>query len=158
MLPFEWHSFCISINVEKRRAVVFHNGHVQAIQRFKDLNDQIEDEARFMTIGHLGGAKFVGKLMEFEVFGRSLPDQDLLEWTLCQNKGNLHFRLLLHVKKNCKTYDRSARLLFFNKNLSSNKATYSKFQSVSLTILVKFDQFLEHFRILLFTFNCFESF
>ena len=62
-----------------KRATVFHNGRIQAIQRFEELNDDIEDKLRFMTLGHLGGAKFVGKLMDFEVFGRPLPDKELLD-------------------------------------------------------------------------------
>ena len=88
ILPFEWHSFCISINVKKKEATVVHNGHIQVIQVFGELADEIEDEHRFMTEGHLGGAKFVGKLIDFEVFGRPLSDKELFQWTLCQNQGN----------------------------------------------------------------------
>ena len=88
ILPFEWHSFCISINVGAKQATVFHNGHIQVIQRFGELDDDIEDQLRFMTSGHLGGAKFVGKIIDFEVFGKPLPKKELLQWTLCQNKGS----------------------------------------------------------------------
>ena len=91
VLPFEWHSFCISINTGLKQAAVFHNGHIQAIQLFKKLNDGTEDKTKFMTSGHLGGAKFVGTIIDFEVFGRPLPDDDLLKWTLCQNKGSSSF-------------------------------------------------------------------
>ena len=91
IIPFEWHSFCISIDIGRKQTAVVHNGHVQAIQLFDELNDDTEDELKFMTAGHLGGAKFEGTLTEFEVFGRTLSDQALLEWTLCQNKGGISF-------------------------------------------------------------------
>ena len=87
VLPFEWHSFCISINIWLKQATLFHNGHIQAIQLFKKLNENSEDQLKFMTTGHLGGAKFVGTVTDFDVFGKPLTDQELSEWTLCQNKG-----------------------------------------------------------------------
>ena len=62
--------------------------HVQAIQRFGELDDDIEDQLRFMTSGHLGGAKFVANLINFEVFGKPLQKKELLQRTLCQNKGS----------------------------------------------------------------------
>ena len=91
VLPFDWHSFCIAINVGLKEATVFHNGHIQAIQPFGTLEDGTEESSRFMTTGHLGGAKFVGTVINFEVFGRPLQDKDLLDWTLCQNKVSTSF-------------------------------------------------------------------
>ena len=91
VLPFEWHSFCIAINIGKKEAKVFHNGHIQAIQKFEELETETAERSKFMTSGHLGGAKFVGKVIDFEVFGRHLPDKDLLHWTLCKNKVHLHY-------------------------------------------------------------------
>ena len=88
--PFEWHSFCISINFDLKEATVVHNGHIQAIQDFKEINDDVENELKFMNVGHLGGAKFVGTINEFEAFGRPLPEKDLFEWTLCENKERLN--------------------------------------------------------------------
>ena len=87
--PFEWHSFCISINIAKKEAKVFHNGHIQAIQKFEELEDETPVQSKFMVSGHLGGSKFVGKFMEFEAYGQPLADPDLLQWTMCNNK--VHF-------------------------------------------------------------------
>ena len=92
VLPFEWHSFCISINVRTKNATVYHNGHIQAVQPFKELKDQLEERSRFMTVGHLGGPKFEGTVIDFEVFGRPLPKKDLLQWTLCKNKETTSFK------------------------------------------------------------------
>ena len=91
ILPFEWHSFCISINVALKEATLYHNGHIQEMQKFGELNDNIEDALKFMTFGHLGGAKFLGKIIDFEAFGRPLTNKELLQWTLCQTQGTLHF-------------------------------------------------------------------
>ena len=74
---------------------MFHNGHIQVIQKFGELNDDIEDAFKFMTFGHLGGARFLGKIIDFEVFGRPLPNKELLQWTLCQNQGKLHFEYFI---------------------------------------------------------------
>ena len=49
------------------------------------------NEGQILTSGHLGGAKFVGTITEFEIFGRPLPNEELLKWTLCQNKGIFSF-------------------------------------------------------------------
>ena len=102
VLPFEWHSFCISINIAKKEAKLFHNGHIQAIQTFEDLDDNTNPESKFMTVGHLGGAKFVGLLVDFEVFGRPLSDEDLLQWTLCNIKV-IFFNLLLLLNRSVAT-------------------------------------------------------
>lgn len=91
VLPFEWNSFCISINVETKNVTVYHNGHIQAVQPFKDIESGTLESSKFMTVGHLGGSKFVGTLIDFEVFGRPLPKEDLLDWTLCQNKVTNQF-------------------------------------------------------------------
>ena len=91
VLPFDWHSFCISINVGLKEATVFHNGHIQAIQPFKKLEYGTEESSRFMTTGNLERAKFVGTVIDFEVFGGPLPDRELLDWRLCQNEEPTSF-------------------------------------------------------------------
>ena len=91
ILPFDWHSFCVSINIGLKKATVVHNGHIQAVQEFHELEGVTEDQFKFMTSGHIGGAKFQGTLMDLDVFERPLPDEDLLQWTLCQSKGVTSF-------------------------------------------------------------------
>ena len=88
VMPFEWHSFCISIHIGLNEATVAHNGKIQAIQIFGDLTDDTQDEYKFMTHGHLGGTKFIGTLTHFEIFGRPLSNETILKWTMCQNKVN----------------------------------------------------------------------
>ena len=84
VLPFEWHSFCISIDIARQQAVLVHNDHIQAIQLFNDVETETEDKLKFMTSGHLGGAKFEGAIANFEVFSRPLSDEEIMQWTLCQ--------------------------------------------------------------------------
>ena len=86
VLPFSWHSFCISIDVERLEATLVHNDHIQVIQRFGEVEDVVEDSLKFMTKGNLAGAKFVGVITEFEVFSEPFSVDELLEWTLCSKK------------------------------------------------------------------------
>ena len=86
VLPFEWHSFCITINIGLKQIGVFHNVHIQAVQLFDKLELQTEDKIKVLTSGHLLGPEFVGTVTDVEVFGRPLPEQELLKWTLCQNQ------------------------------------------------------------------------
>ena len=74
-LPFEWNSFCISIDIGLKRIGVFHNGHVQAIQFFDKVELETEDKFKFLTSGHLLGPEFVGTVTDLEVFGRPVPDR-----------------------------------------------------------------------------------
>ena len=92
VLPFEWHSFCISIDIDIKKAILFHNGQIQAVQLFEDLEDVTKDTSKYMTSGHLGGAKFVGTLLDFEIFKMPLPEQSLIKWTLCQNQVTYLFK------------------------------------------------------------------
>ena len=84
VLPFEWHSFCISIDIARQQAVLVHNDHIQAIQKFNEVETETEDNLKFMTSGHLGGTKFEGAISNFEVFSRPLADEEIMQWTLCQ--------------------------------------------------------------------------
>ena len=87
--PFVWHSFCISINIDLKQVTVIHNGNIQAVQEFDEPKLQTEEKLRFMTFGKLLGAEFVGALTDVEVFGKPLPDEELIKWTLCQNQVKL---------------------------------------------------------------------
>ena len=93
VLPFEWHSFCISINIELKQATLMHNGHIQLIQKFHPPEMETEDQYKFMTSGHLGGPKFEGILLDFETFSRPLSDEFILQWTLCESKEWSSFNL-----------------------------------------------------------------
>ena len=92
VLPFEWHSFCLSIDVQLSEATLVHNDHVQVIQEFGEVTNDIEDNLKYMTIGNLAGAKFEGLITELDVFERPFSEKELLAWTLCENKV-LHNKL-----------------------------------------------------------------
>ena len=59
ILPFEWHSFCISIDLMKNSMKLYHNDHLQAVQNFTIVHGDKVGLRRLMTKGHLGGQKFV---------------------------------------------------------------------------------------------------
>ena len=86
ILPMEWHSFCISIDLVNNNMKFYHNDHIQAIQNFTITHGDKDGLARLMTKGHLGGPKFVGYLADFQMFGKSLAEDKIYEWTSCQTQ------------------------------------------------------------------------
>ena len=85
VLPFEWNSFCISLSTEK--VVIYHNGQVQGMQ-----NMTIKDAGRYlkpMTMGHIGGAKFIGILSDLQIHSREMSGEELIKWTKCQNQERI---------------------------------------------------------------------
>ena len=82
VLPFEWNSFCISMSKEK--VVIYHNGQVQGMQ-----NMTIKDAGRHLktlTMGHIGGAKFIGIISDLQIHSRELSGEELSKWTKCRNE------------------------------------------------------------------------
>jgi hypothetical protein len=86
ILPFEWHSFCISIDPSMGTVKLYHDGHIQA-----DVDLSIEQESnnklfKFLEKGQIGGQKFVGFITDLNMFGTVLPEAELMEWTSCKIK------------------------------------------------------------------------
>ena len=86
ILPFEWHSFCMTIDLTKNTMKLYHNDHLQVVQNFTVAHQDQEGLSRLMTRGHLGGQKFVGYIADFQVFGSALPENKILQWTSCQRQ------------------------------------------------------------------------
>ena len=95
VLPFEWHSYCISISLEKNTMKLFHNDHIQAVQNFTITHGDRHGLSKLMTNGHLGGSLFVGYLTDFQVFGTALPDEEILRWISCDIQVLLYVLLTL---------------------------------------------------------------
>ena len=98
VLPFKWHSFCISLSPDK--ALIFHNGKKQGVLSFKSTKN-----LPLLNYGILGGTKFKGIIADFNMFGHLLSEEKLSVWTLCgNNKERYHFHplanyLLLYTAK-----------------------------------------------------------
>ena len=88
ILPMEWHSFCISIDLINNSMKFYHNDHIQAIQNFTITHGDKGGLARLMSKGQLGGPKFVGFLADFQMFGKSLAEDKIYEWTSCKTQVN----------------------------------------------------------------------
>ena len=86
ILPFEWHSFCISIDPINQNMKFYHNNRIQAEQDFTMTHGDKKGIAKLMTKAHLGGAKFVGFLTDLQIFGSAIPDDAILGWTSCQSQ------------------------------------------------------------------------
>ena len=84
VLPFEWHSFCITIDLVLSKMKLYHNDRLQAVQNFTIMHDDKDGISKLMTRGHLGGNKFVGHIADFQIFGTALTQESVFEWTSCQ--------------------------------------------------------------------------
>ena len=84
VVPYAWHSFCILIDLVKSFMKLFHNDHVQVVQKFEVMHDDKEGLSKLLTKGHLGGSKFVGILTDFQMFGSTLSEEIIYRWTSCQ--------------------------------------------------------------------------
>ena len=119
VLPLEWNSFCISLSTEK--VVVYHNGQVQGMQNMtiKDAGSQLKT----MTMGHIGGAKFLGILSDLQIHSRELSGEELIKWTKCQNQVRIintfifehKFKLGIQIlNSNCWNKHNSCKFLLNN--------------------------------------------
>ena len=97
ILPFEWHSYCMSIDPKNKTMKVFHNNRIQSNQDFTMTHKDKKGIAKLMTRGHLGGPKFVGFLTDFQIFGTALTEESLLGWTVC--KKQVKFTILCNILK-----------------------------------------------------------
>jgi hypothetical protein len=84
IVPFEWHSFCISIDLISSTMKLFHNDHLQGVQNFTIMHGDQDGISKLMTRGHLGGKKFVGFIADFQIFGTALTEESVFKWTSCQ--------------------------------------------------------------------------
>ena len=85
VIPFEWNSFCISVSPQK--VLVIHNGREQGMQNMTRNN--AGQLLKTMTTGIIGGARFIGILSDLQIFGRELPQEDMIQWTVCENRVRL---------------------------------------------------------------------
>ena len=84
IVPYAWHSFCISIDLVQNITKLYHNDHIQMVQRFTITHNDTEGLYRLMTKGHLGGSQFVGLIADFQMFGSVLSEEIVFQWTSCQ--------------------------------------------------------------------------
>ena len=84
ILPFEWHSFCLSFDLVQNIMKLYHNDHIQAVQNFTIwLKKPI---SKLTSMGHIAGQRFIGFVSDFQIFGRSLPEDVILRWTSCETQ------------------------------------------------------------------------
>ena len=89
VLPFEWHSYCISIDLTDKVLRFYHNDHIQTMQNFTITHEDEVGLSKLMTKGHLGGPMFVGYIADFQIFGSALSEDIIFEWTSCKTRVNI---------------------------------------------------------------------
>ena len=97
IVPYAWHSFCISIDLVETTVKLYHNDHIQLVQKFSIQHVDKEGLSKLMTKGHLGGPKFVGILTDFQMFGKVRSEDFIYEWTSCQIKVGIQNHMKTHI-------------------------------------------------------------
>ena len=111
IVPYAWHSFCISIDLVQNVIKLYHNDHIQFVQPFAITHSDKDGLHNLMSHGYLGGPKFVGYVTDFQIFAKVLHKDDIYEWTACNAK-------VIYTgcpKKNC---DKISLHIFTNNFLS----------------------------------------
>ena len=83
IMPFEWHSFCVTINPKEGKLLLYHNNKVQLEQDFKMTHPEKIGSGKILTHGHIGGPKFLGYLTDFQIFTTDIGKERILKWTSC---------------------------------------------------------------------------
>ena len=65
ILPFEWHSFCMTIDLAENTMKMYHNNHLQVVQNFTVTHQDQDGLSKLMTRGHLGGQNLLDILQTF---------------------------------------------------------------------------------------------
>lgn len=106
VIPFEWNSFCISVSPQK--VLVIHNGKEQGMQNMTRNN--AGQLLKTMTTGIIGGARFIGILSDLQIFGQELAQEDMIQWTSCEN------RVSQNMIQITDTYNKLLFFLYWTKN------------------------------------------
>ena len=99
----EWHSYCISINLEESVGLGYHNGKLIARQQFEVMHNETKILSRLMHRGTL--AAHTGAVADIQIFSRALPMEDMESWTKCEKEvtpfiAKLSYSLLVHCQLN----------------------------------------------------------
>ena len=63
-----------------------------------------------MTTGIIGGARFIGILSDLQIFGQELAQEDMIQWTSCEN------RVSQNMIQITDTYNKLIFFLYWTKN------------------------------------------
>ena len=83
----EWHSYCISFNLDESVALGFHNGKLIVRQRFEVMHNEMKTLRRLMHRGKIG--QHTGAVADIQIFSRPLSLEEMESWTKCQKTVTL---------------------------------------------------------------------
>ena len=83
----EWHSFCLSIDLEIRNLTIFQNGEMIVRAHFEVTHDQPESLNNLLPYAYVAGHS--GSMADIQVFSRPLSPEEMRMWTLCENDGEV---------------------------------------------------------------------
>ena len=86
----EWHSYCISIDLKKKKVVAIHNGKVIARQFFEVAHNGSKTLEKLMFEGSFGDYGFTGAIADIQIFSRPVSIEDMADWTLCYKEVSIN--------------------------------------------------------------------
>ena len=85
----DWHSFCMSVNLDTEEAKLVQNGKMVAVMPFKVINDFMDEMRELMDVAFLGA--FTGSITDIQIYSKPLEDEDMIAWTLCKGNSMVQF-------------------------------------------------------------------
>ena len=86
----DWHSFCISINLDQNILTIVQNGKTIARQKFEVTHDDPESLKRLMPYAYIGA--HTGSIADVQIFARPLEFKEMQSWTLCDDDKKVKLR------------------------------------------------------------------
>ena len=80
---YDWHSFCVALNLVEKIVHVVQNGKIIVIKHFDSAYEDFTRLKNLMQTVYIGS--FRGFVTDTQVFSRPLGTDEMERWTLCED-------------------------------------------------------------------------
>ena len=87
----EWHSICVSLDLEVNNLTIVQNGKMIGRQHFEITHDDPESLKKLLPHAYAGNINS-GSLADIQIFARPLKFQEMNMWTLCLSEKKVNFK------------------------------------------------------------------
>ena len=84
----EWHSFCLSYDLDKKLLQVVQNGKIIGLKELDIDEKNMPTLRRLMSYGNFAG--LTGSIADMQIFARPLKMDEQLSWTTCKDKPKVN--------------------------------------------------------------------
>ena len=82
----EWHSFCTSVDLDKKSLTMVQNGKTIVIKEY-EMTEDPKILTTLMPWVYLGCHS--GSIADAQVFARALSTEEMMKWTLCEDDSKV---------------------------------------------------------------------